>query len=60
MVVGVKWCGKGDSNPHGINHKILNLARLPFRHSRVDQSLRIGIRDVILYFVPNFATVHDI
>lgn len=28
------WCGKGDSNPHGIYHKILNLARLPFRHSR--------------------------
>ncbi len=28
------WCGKGDSNPHGFHHKILNLARLPFRHSR--------------------------
>ncbi len=29
------WCGKGDSNSHGFPHKILNLACLPFHHSRV-------------------------
>ncbi len=29
-----KKCGKGDLNPHGLLHKILNLACLPFHHSR--------------------------
>ena len=23
------WCERGDSNPHGFPHQILNLARLP-------------------------------
>ena len=28
-ITGVSWCEKGDSNPHTLRHKILNLACLP-------------------------------
>jgi hypothetical protein len=27
-------CERGDSNPHGLPHRVLNPARLPFRHAR--------------------------
>jgi hypothetical protein len=32
LVRGV--CERGDSNPHGLPHRDLNPARLPFRHAR--------------------------
>ena len=28
-ITGIAWCEKGDSNPHTLRHKILNLACLP-------------------------------
>ena len=31
-----KWCGGGDLNPYARRYQILSLARLPFRHLRID------------------------
>ena len=31
----LKWCERGDSNPHAQGRSILSRLRLPFRHSRV-------------------------
>jgi hypothetical protein len=31
----VIWCGRRDSNPHGLLRLDLNQVRLPFRHSRI-------------------------
>jgi integrase len=31
---GQRVCERGDSNPHGLPHRDLNPARLPFRHAR--------------------------
>ena len=28
----ISWWGRRESNPHGLLHKFLRLARLPFRH----------------------------
>jgi hypothetical protein len=32
--LAVVVCERGDSNPHGLPHRDLNPARLPFRHAR--------------------------
>lgn len=34
----VIWCGRRDSNPHGLLRLDLNQVRLPFRHSRITTS----------------------
>lgn len=34
------WCGRRDSNPHGLLRLDLNQVRLPFRHSRIPTSAR--------------------
>ncbi len=31
----LRWCARRDLNPHVLRHQNLNLARLPFRHSRI-------------------------
>ena len=31
----ILWCGREDSNFHGLPHSDLNAARLPFRHDRL-------------------------
>ncbi len=33
-----EWCGRRDSNSYAFRHRILNPARLPFRHARVTVS----------------------
>ncbi len=40
------WCGRRDSNPHTVRHRLLRPACLPFHHFRahlsVARSARIG------------------
>ena len=33
----LRWCERGDLNPHALRHRILSPARLPFRHSRLPE-----------------------
>ena len=33
--LGTCWCDREDLNLHELLHKILSLARLPFRHGRI-------------------------
>ena len=38
--ISVRYCERGDLNPHALRHRILSPARLPFRHSRVIAHVR--------------------
>ena len=46
LLTGIKetLCGRRDSNSYALRHQILSLARLPFRHARV-QTRRGQISD---------------
>ncbi len=34
------WCGRRDLNSYAMRHQILSLARLPFRHARMNKLVR--------------------